>query len=847
MADSTFSSIPIVDLRRLQDPLTKAEALEQLRQAIFQVGFLYLINHGLESLVKRTHAKLPELFALPTEVKERCNMINSPAFVGYTRLGAETTASKTDLREQFDFGTPGMKQWTENDPFWQRLEGDSQVCSAAFLLHIKHSNDAVSGPSRGPRTRRRYIAESAKLSQEFMRYVSECLSLPPTTFESFKGKMDRLKFIKYPQAAPGSQGVGPHKDSTGLFTFLSQDDTGGLQVLNKNGQWIDAPPIEGSLVVNIQQGFEAITGGICTATTHRVIAPTTKTRYSIPFFLGVRMDLTLDQLRESAAHIVKCIPASDDRKKRAVDVPSEFLSPLYSCFGEAYLRNRIISHPDRFRPSTPHAIYSSDEPDHHELYLNTHPSRNKTTMASIPDSTLRALVDNLKSSDIFTPSSEGYLDSIRRWSETGVKQAGVVVMPTETDDVRTALLWAQEHDIDLAVKGGGHSVAGTSSSDGGLVIDLSRMNKVTADTEKKTLTVQGGAVWKDVDEAGAEHGLAAVGGTVNHTGVGGLTLGGGYGWLSGQYGLTIDNLLAATVVLADGQVVTASATENADLFWGLRGAGYNFGVVVDFTFQAYEQKNPVYAGIIAFTPDKLEAVIEQMNVLFENPDPRSGAIIILAQPPGAPTIMVNVLVFYNGTNEEGSKRYEGFLALEPVVNMIETIPYSLLNSLQNPMATYGDRKSFKGLFYRTPMDAQFLRSMLDELNAKLQDHPDMIPAMLLECYDMRKTCSVPLDATAFANRSLTQNGLLNLRWTDASKDAEYRAWAREIQAKFKTQFEAQLNGEETADVPQYINYAEPGDAVVNNIYGSNLERLRDVKAKYDPKNVFHKMHPVSRA
>ncbi|KAK9554665.1 hypothetical protein V6Z88_006653 [Aspergillus fumigatus] len=179
-----------------------------------------------------------------------------------------------------------------------------------------------------------------------MRHVAECLSLPPTTFEAFRGNMDRLKFIKYPQSPPGSQGVGPHKDSSGLFTFLSQDDTGGLQVLNKKGEWIDAPPIEGSLVVNIQQGFEAITGGVCTATTHRVIAPTSKTRYSIPYFSAVRMDLTLAQLKESAAHIVQRIPASDDRKKRAVDVPSEFLSPLYSCFGEAYMRNRILSHPD---------------------------------------------------------------------------------------------------------------------------------------------------------------------------------------------------------------------------------------------------------------------------------------------------------------------------------------------------------------------------------------------------------------------------------------------------------------------------------------------------------------------
>ncbi|KAL3464848.1 hypothetical protein BJX64DRAFT_253858 [Aspergillus heterothallicus] len=326
----TFSSIPIIDWRRIQDPETKSAALDQLREAIFVVGFLYLTNHGLEDLIRRTHARLPELFDLPTEVKEKCNMINSPSFVGYTRLGAETTACKTDLREQYDFGTPGMMKWTENEDIWWRLEGESQYPDVPGVKELVEE----------------YISESAKLSQEFMRCVSESLSLPPDTFASFKGNMDRLKFIKYPQSPPNSQGVGPHKDSAGLFTFLSQDDTGGLQVLNKNGDWIDAPPIEGSLVINIQQGLEAITGGICAATTHRVIAPTRRTRYSIPFFLGVRMDLTLEQLRESAAHIVARIPVSDDRKKRAIDVPSEFLSPLYSCFGEAYLRNRIISHPD---------------------------------------------------------------------------------------------------------------------------------------------------------------------------------------------------------------------------------------------------------------------------------------------------------------------------------------------------------------------------------------------------------------------------------------------------------------------------------------------------------------------
>ncbi|KAJ5526547.1 hypothetical protein N7513_010706 [Penicillium frequentans] len=326
----TFSSVPAVDFARLTDPRTKSDELAKLKEAIFVVGFLYLTNTGLENLIHRTHEALPRLFNLPTGVKENCNMIHSPSFLGYTRLGAETTASKTDLREQFDFGTPGVKEWVKGDPFWQRLEGPNQYPDQPGSQRLVED----------------YICQIDSLAQGFMHLVAECLTLPTDTFDDFKGNMSRLKFVKYPPSTANSQGVGPHKDSAGLFTFLSQDNTGGLQVLNKDGEWIDVPPVEGSLVINIQQGFEAITGGICAATTHRVIAPTSKTRYSIPFFLGVRLDLTLDQLNESAAHIVRRIPVSDDQKKRAVDVPSEFLSPLYSCFGEAHLRNRILSHPD---------------------------------------------------------------------------------------------------------------------------------------------------------------------------------------------------------------------------------------------------------------------------------------------------------------------------------------------------------------------------------------------------------------------------------------------------------------------------------------------------------------------
>ena len=212
-----------------------------------------------------------------------------------------------------------------------------------------------------------YLRRMTSLTTEFLGYVAASLSLPGDTFAPFLGTMHRIKLIKYPAAPAGAIGVGPHKDSTGLFTFLSQDSVGGLQVLAKTGEWIDAPPMPGSLVVNVQQGFEAVTGGVCPATTHRVIvshtnththphthtytpathdvgscsffdhgtyddaqSPRSTTRYSIPFFQGVNYSLTLDSLRSSAAHIVSKIPVSDDAKKRAVDVPSEFLSPLYA-------------------------------------------------------------------------------------------------------------------------------------------------------------------------------------------------------------------------------------------------------------------------------------------------------------------------------------------------------------------------------------------------------------------------------------------------------------------------------------------------------------------------------------
>lgn len=445
-----------------------------------------------------------------------------------------------------------------------------------------------------------------------------------------------------------------------------------------------------------------------------------------------------------------------------------------------------------------------------------------SAMAPINPIALDRLRLRLKTADVYVPGMNGYEEVLRRWSDTGMRPAastrttynddhfsnnlqGVVVQPIEVDDVPTALVWAQEHFIDVAVKGGGHSAAGTSSSDGGLVIDLSRMKNVTVDPDNKTLTVQGGATWKEVDDAAAQYGFAAVGGTVNHTGVGGLTLGGGYGWLSGQYGLVIDNLLSATVVIADGRILTASSTENEDLFWGLRGAGFNFGVVIDFTFRVHEQNGPVLCGVLLYKPEYLELVVSVLNEI--PPNPKAAAMCIIRQPEGAPFPLVYVLPFYNGTLDEGMAHFGALWELGPIHDTVDARPYKEANGLQNPITEYGDRKCFKGVFYQPPLDPGFVRSMYEELAAKISQDSDLTEStIILEYFDTRKICEVAPHETAFASRNTIRNGILYLHWKDASKDNEHIAWGDSLQACWKAELES--TSDDSNQVPQYINYAE---------------------------------------
>ncbi|KAL1878421.1 hypothetical protein Plec18167_004493 [Paecilomyces lecythidis] len=344
----SFTEIPIIDLSLADSPRTRPDLLRQLYHALTSVGFLYITNHGVpEPVISNLVQVLPTLFSLPDDIKEQIALHNSPHFLGYSSVGAETTAGKKDHREQVEYATELPDRWVQGLPLYERLKGPNQWPSTYPELRPIVTN---------------YISELTSLGDRFLRLVAESLSLPQDTFFPFLSEQHRLKLVRYPgfkslgQTASASasasastttrQGVGPHKDSSGWWTFLLQaspEEKRGLQVLNKDGQWIDVPPIPGTFVVNIGQAFEVVTNGFCKATTHRVELGSPNDRYSVPFFQGVRGSLTKKEAVETLkAHFSEIGRESE----QGLQIDSPFLQGKYETWGEAQLRTKIRSHRD---------------------------------------------------------------------------------------------------------------------------------------------------------------------------------------------------------------------------------------------------------------------------------------------------------------------------------------------------------------------------------------------------------------------------------------------------------------------------------------------------------------------
>ncbi|MGH4025005.1 MAG: FAD-binding oxidoreductase [Pseudonocardiaceae bacterium] len=426
-----------------------------------------------------------------------------------------------------------------------------------------------------------------------------------------------------------------------------------------------------------------------------------------------------------------------------------------------------------------------------------------------------------------------------------VGRPAVIAQCTGTADVVDAVNFAREHDLVVAVRGGGHSVAGLSTIEDGMLIDLSTMRGVQVDPDQRLAQVQGGALWGDVDRETQAFGLATPGGVISDTGVGGLTLGGGYGWLRRKYGLSCDNLVQAQVVCADGAVRTASAAHNPDLFWAIRGGGGNFGIVTSFTFRLHPV-GPVVAFAAPFYPlQDLDAVLRGWrDYVLGAPDEVTSAVVTMTFPPlpGMPEVVHNrpcaiVVAVHTGDPDAGTAALAPLRRLgTPLFDMSQPTPYTAVQSGFDPL--------FPRNTLRAYWKSQYLADLTDEAIAVIADRALDRPAPLTFINILHMGGAIgaigPQD-TAFAERSAPFMVSIDGNWSDPAADAETIGWVRSAWERIRAYG--------TGGV--YLNFTgladEPTQAGVDDALGRNLRRLADIKARYDPDNFFRVNNNIAPA
>jgi FAD/FMN-containing dehydrogenase len=408
---------------------------------------------------------------------------------------------------------------------------------------------------------------------------------------------------------------------------------------------------------------------------------------------------------------------------------------------------------------------------------------------------------------------------------------------TGTADVVNAVRYARDQDLEIAVRGGGHNVAGTAICDDGIVIDLSAMRAVTVEPVRSTVHVQGGALWRDVDHETQAHGLATTGGIVGHTGVGGLTLGGGIGWLMRKHGLTIDNLVEAEVVTADGTIIRASAESHPDLFWALRGGGGNFGVVSSFRFALHPVGPALVAGPVFWAADDATDVLRFYRDFIADAPDELGTVIRLGTVPPLPAIRrslhfrpaIAVACCYAGPIEDG-ERIVGPLRRfgRPLVDLVGPTLYVDHQTGLDDTVPHGWHYYWK---------ATSLAELSDEVIDAVAAHAFRArsPWSYAAMFHMGGAVArIGRDATAYPARDVAHNIVIDAAWLPDDDDAigeSETGWAR----GFLRALEGQRHG-------VYVNFldSDDGDSRVREAYGeATYRRLGEIKASYDPENTFH--------
>jgi FAD/FMN-containing dehydrogenase len=440
---------------------------------------------------------------------------------------------------------------------------------------------------------------------------------------------------------------------------------------------------------------------------------------------------------------------------------------------------------------------------------------------------------NLVTGPVIGPEDAQYEDARRVYNFMIDARPDAIVRCADAKDVQAAVAHAVATGRDVAVRGGGHSVPGFGTADGAIVVDLSGLTHIEVDPANRTAKVGGGATWAMMNDATTAHGLATTGGIVSSTGVGGLTLGGGIGYLTRAHGLSCDNLIAAEVVLADGGIVTASEREHPDLFWALRGGGGNFGVVTEFTFRLHPVPENIYAALILFEREAAGDLFRYFDLFIDGAPREFGGYPAWHLAPPLPFIPEDrvgepfpaLIACWTGNHDEGAKILDSFREVGPVMaEMAGPMPYAAMNALFDPLLPRGLQHYWK---------AVFAGDLTNEVIAIHAEHAQRMPAVnsAVHLYPVNGAVhDLAPDATAWGHRDAKYACVLAGMWPDPADNEANIAWVKDYYAALAPH---SLAG-------GYVNFASADDqARVSDNFGAAYERLTRVKRQYDPGNVFH--------
>jgi FAD/FMN-containing dehydrogenase len=453
-------------------------------------------------------------------------------------------------------------------------------------------------------------------------------------------------------------------------------------------------------------------------------------------------------------------------------------------------------------------------------------------MSTTLDNHLLDQLEGRVTGSVLAPDHAGYAAARAVHNGLVDRKPALIVRARSAQDVVAALAFARSGGFEVSVRGGGHNVAGRAVTDGGVMIDLAEMKDITVDPGRGTATAQGGVTWNELNEAAAGYGLAVTGGAVSTTGIAGYTLGGGLGWLMGKYGLACDNLEGIELVTAGGDVLQVGADSHPDLLWALRGGGGNFGVAISFTYRLHPL-SAVTGGLIAHPIDAAPDLLRfYRDTVADASDDLTVFAGLVHAPDGSGTKLAALVVCHAGDPDTAAHELEPLLSFgSPVMTQVGPMPYPQMNTLLDAGYPTGSLNYWLSSFTRGLPDA-----LIDAVVSRFASVPSPMTAILLEHFHGAVTRVAPTD-TAVPHREPGWNLLIPSVWTDpAATDTNIR-WTRETHAALSPHLAAR----------RWLNYLgdDQADDAVQAAYGPNYDRLREIKRRYDPANVFHLNHNIA--